>query len=58
VLHTGEGRVLVAFTVGELEELAMATSDHRVAGRLACAIGLIDEEREQDVRAARREVYG
>jgi hypothetical protein len=57
-MHTGEGRVVVAFTVAELEELALASPNHNVASRLACALGLLDAERERDVRAARAEVYG
>jgi hypothetical protein len=41
----GQGRVLVALTVGELEELAFATSDPAVRLRLAAAIGLLDVDR-------------
>lgn len=55
MLHTGEGKVLVAFSVDELEELAYASPNARVAHRLACALGLLDEEREQAVLLARAE---
>ena len=36
-LHTGEGRIIVAFSVLELEELAFATRDVRVRERLLAA---------------------
>jgi len=50
VLHTGEARVVVAFTVDELEALALATSDHAVAKRLRCALGLLDDVRARKVQ--------
>ena len=53
LLHTGEGRVVVSFTAAELEELAMACPDPDVAARVACALGLIDADRERAVRAER-----
>lgn len=52
-LHTGEGRIVAAFSVLELEELAFATRDVRVREPLLCAIGLLDQERD---RAVRREM--
>ena len=55
LLHTGEGRVVVAFSADELEELAYAAPSKRVAMRLACALGLLDDEREQAVLQARAE---
>ncbi len=53
ILHTGEGRVTVSFTVDELEELVAATGSALMADRLACAIGLLDEARERQAREAR-----
>lgn len=53
LLHTGEGRVIVAFTADELEEMAWATTDANVADRLLCALGLLDADREKAVRAER-----
>ena len=58
ILHTGEGRVTVAFSLDELEELAVATPNRKLQDRLACAIGLLDEEREKRVNAAIAEVHG
>lgn len=51
ILHTGEGRVTVAFTPDELAELACAAPDVRVRERLLCALGLLDADRERSVRA-------
>lgn len=51
LLHTGEGRVLVAFTPDELETLALASPDPNVAERLLCALGLIDAARERKARS-------
>lgn len=47
--HDGQGRVLVALTAAELEELAFATSSPDVRQRLACAVGLLDAERERAI---------
>lgn len=44
ILHTGEGRVLVAFTADELFEMATEVVDPRVKARLICALDLIDPE--------------
>ncbi len=44
ILHTGEGRVIVAFTVAELKELAESTGDLAVRRRLVCAISLLDDQ--------------
>ena len=56
LLHTGEGRVIVAFTPAELEELALATSDPNVSDRLLCALGLLDPDRERAARIDRSAV--
>lgn len=55
LLHTGEGRVVVAFSADELEDLVCAAPDPRVARRLACALGLLDPDRERAVLEARAE---
>lgn len=47
LLHTGEGRVTVSFSVDELAELACATGDRGVQSRLLCAIGLLDPDLEK-----------
>lgn len=49
MLHTGEGRVTVSLSVDELEELALATTSVEVRRRLACAVGLLDAERERRI---------
>lgn len=51
LLHTGEGRVIVSFTVDEMDELAAQTTNGAVRDRLLCAIGLLDSERERTARA-------
>jgi hypothetical protein len=56
LLHTGEARIVVAFSADELEELAYAAPNPRVARRLACALGLLDVERESAVIEARAEI--
>lgn len=56
ILHTGEGRVTVSFTVSELEELALSTSDPSVRRRLICAIGLLDSVRQVETEVAAREL--
>lgn len=54
LLHTGEGKVVVSFSLDELEELAFATGNAAVRRRLVCAIGLLDGERADLVA---REAY-
>lgn len=49
LLHTGEGKVIVSFSVDELEELACATSDPAVRRRLVCALSLLDSDRAKRV---------
>ncbi len=51
LLHTGEGRVLVAFSVAELSELAVGAADKNVRERLLCALGLLDQDEERMARA-------
>lgn len=50
LLHTGEGRVLVPFTTAELAELIGSTVNPVVRDRLLCALGLIDESAESELR--------
>lgn len=47
MLHTGEARVAVGLTLGELEELALATSNPDVRKRLILAVGLLDDTRAE-----------
>jgi uncharacterized protein (UPF0147 family) len=54
LVHDGQGRILVAFTIEELEELALATSSDDIRLRLASAIGLLDDARAENVRAHHR----
>jgi hypothetical protein len=49
LLHTGEGKVIVSFSLDELVDLAFQTIDPIVRRRLICAIGLLDEERENKI---------
>ena len=51
ILHTGEGRVVVAFNLDELEDIATSVPNSAVAQRVLCAIGLLDAEREDRLRA-------
>lgn len=51
ILHTGEGRILVAFSPAELAELAAASPDAGVRARLLCALDLLDEDLADSVRA-------
>jgi len=51
ILHTGEGRILVSFSVDELAELAYATNDSGVASRLVCALSLLDQKRADEITA-------
>lgn len=45
MLHTGTGAVIVAFSVDEMHELAVATSNPDVRERLVRAVGLLDSAR-------------
>jgi hypothetical protein len=45
MIHNGEGKIGVQFTLDELEELVFATSVYPVKRRLLCAIRLLDEVR-------------
>jgi hypothetical protein len=51
-LNTGEGRILVAFTVEELAELVIVTNSEGTRERLLCAIGLLDAALEAELREA------
>ncbi len=48
-LHTGEGRVVVAFSPTELEQMVYEISDASVRRRLICAIGLLDPDAERRI---------
>ena len=50
VLHTGEGRILMSFSLRELVKLAEDTLDLKLQDRLYRAIGLIDAELERILR--------
>lgn len=50
MLHTGEGRVVVAFSLTELATIARDTMDIAVRERVLCAIGLLDESMERTLR--------
>jgi hypothetical protein len=54
LLHTGEGKITVAFTSQELIDLAWAAFNmdrtDRVIARLLCAAGLLDEAAEKETR--------
>lgn len=49
---TGEGRVLVQFSVDELVELAVATTSPAVRARLLCAASLLADPDEIDALVA------
>lgn len=51
VLATGEGRILIGFTVAELAEIARSTASHELLERVLTAIGLLDPELERELRA-------
>lgn len=50
ILHTGEGKITVSFSTHELAELIESTTDLKVRARLLCALGLLDPEREKELR--------
>lgn len=58
ILHTGENRVTVSFSVDELMELAVATSSGSVRRRLLCAAELLDAAAVEAALAALHEAYG
>jgi hypothetical protein len=49
VLGTGEGLILIAFTVAELAELAEATLRVETRSRLLRAIALLDEDTAREI---------
>jgi hypothetical protein len=50
ILHTGEAKILVAFTVKELVKIIEDTQDIRIQERMLKAIGLLDAELERILR--------
>ncbi len=42
LLHTGEGKITVTFSLDELEALALAAPTLALTRRLACAVGLLE----------------
>lgn len=50
VLHTGEAKILVSFTVKELVKIIEDTTDIYIKERLLNAIGLLDQELERLLR--------
>jgi len=44
ILNTGEGRVLVGFTVREMREILECTVNPEIRARLITAIALLDAE--------------
>jgi hypothetical protein len=50
ILHTGEAKILVAFTVRELKGLVQDTCDYGMQERLLKAIGLLDADLEKKLR--------
>lgn len=55
LLHTGEGRILVAFTPDELDIIAISVPNAAIAARAICAMGIIDPERERRFHDAKVE---
>lgn len=50
-LNMGEGmQVTVSFNATELEQMINDALDLRIRARLLCALGLIDPEREEQLR--------
>jgi hypothetical protein len=50
ILHTGEAKVSVALSTDELAELIETTLNLRTRARLLCALGLLDPEKERNLR--------
>lgn len=50
ILHTGEAKIMVAFTVRELTGLVRDTLSTDVQERLLKAIGLLDSKLEKELR--------
>jgi hypothetical protein len=57
VVHTGQAKIAVQLSVPELEELALATSNPATAGKLICAIGLLDPQLAHVVVLDRADAY-
>lgn len=58
ILHTGEGRVTVSFSVDELIELAVATNNGSVRRRLLCAAELLDADAVESALADLHDANG
>lgn len=54
----GQAKIAVAFTMDELEDIAMMAPRPDTRARAVCAISLLDEERAQRVEVEQRSVYG
>ena len=50
ILHTGEAKILISFTVRELKGLIEDTCDFRTQERLLRAVGLLDADLEKKLR--------
>lgn len=50
ILHTGEAKILVAFTVKELVKIIEDTQSIEIQERMLKAIGLLDAELERILR--------
>lgn len=50
ILHTGEAKILVAFTVKELVKIIEDTQSIEIQERMLKAIGLLDRELEKLLR--------
>lgn len=50
ILHTGEAKIMIAFTVRELTGLARDTLSMEIQERLLKAIGLLDSDLEKELR--------
>ncbi len=51
ILHTGEGRVTVSFTVDELAALVEVCASGSLRARMICAIGLLDPALERELKS-------
>jgi hypothetical protein len=51
ILHTGEAKILVAFTVRELVKIIEDTQSIDIQERMLKAIGLLDSELEKLLRS-------
>lgn len=49
ILHTGEARITMSFSLAELEALVFSTADRGVVRRFICAIGILDGDAERRI---------